>query len=135
MKLAACIIIPTGRTIEEVLAISRRNDITQWGLPGGKQDPGESNVQCACREVEEELGITFFPRDLIPLYSGACYGADGKDFWVTTYLLNDTFSGAVVDVEEGLAVKPMEMIDLCNPAASPFASYNLNVFSAWRALR
>jgi 8-oxo-dGTP pyrophosphatase MutT (NUDIX family) len=134
-ELAACIVIPTGNTIEEILAISRRNDFTKWGIPGGKQDPGESNAVCACREIGEELGIFLAPEDLIPLYSGACYGADGRDFWVTTYLLNDIFSGMVESPEEGLWVKPMEIITLCSETLSPFAYYNQNVVAAWRRLR
>jgi 8-oxo-dGTP pyrophosphatase MutT (NUDIX family) len=134
-ELAACIVIPTGNTIEEILAISRRNDFTKWGIPGGKQDPCETNVECACREIEEEMGITILQRDLIPLYSGACYGSDGRDFWVTTYLLDGTFSGMAVAAEEGLQVKPMEIITLCNERVSPFASYNQHVVNAWRHLR
>jgi len=132
---AACIVIPTGNTIEEILAVSRRHDTTKWGIPGGKQDPGESNAVCACREVGEELGIFLAPEDLTPLYSGPCYGADGRNFWVTTYLLEDTFSGIVHDVEEGLLVKPFEIITLCNESVSPFAAYNQHVVAAWRSLK
>ncbi len=27
-------------------------------LPGGKRDPGESDLECLCREIAEELGVT-----------------------------------------------------------------------------
>lgn len=131
---AACIVIPTGNTIEEILAISRRNDFTRWGIPGGKQDPGESNVECACREILEEVGIQVYPADLIPLYTGACYGADGKHFWVTAYLLKEPFTGMITDVEEGFRVKPMELLDLCDDSVSPFSSYNRKVLYAWNTL-
>ena len=30
----------------------------RWDLPKGHVDPGESNLQCAYRELEEETGIT-----------------------------------------------------------------------------
>lgn len=30
----------------------------RWDLPKGHVDPGESNLQCALRELEEETGIT-----------------------------------------------------------------------------
>ena len=30
----------------------------RWDLPKGHIDPGESNLQCALRELEEETGIT-----------------------------------------------------------------------------
>lgn len=42
---------------DRYLSISRRNDATRWGLPGGKVDPYEANVEAICREVEEETGV------------------------------------------------------------------------------
>ena len=30
----------------------------RWDLPKGHADPGESNLECALRELEEETGIT-----------------------------------------------------------------------------
>lgn len=134
-ELAACVLIPTGRTAEEILAVSRRNSTTQWGIPGGKQDPGESNVQCACRELQEEIGIEVKPEDLIPLYTGPCYGADGHNFWVTSYLLNGAVTGQPADPEEGLLVKPMELDYLCQLSVSPFSWYNEQVKFAWRLLK
>ena len=44
---------PTG-TVPVVCAIYRRG---VWDLPKGKQDPGETIVDCARREVREEVGI------------------------------------------------------------------------------
>lgn len=134
-ELASCVVVPTGNTIEEILAISRRNNPNKWGIPGGKQDPSESSAVCACRELGEELGLFLNPSDLIPIYSGPCYGADGRNFWVTTYLLDDLFSGMVESPEEGLLVKPFEIVALCNENVSPFAAYNQHVVAAWRSLK
>jgi len=55
-KYAACCLILSddGR----VLAVSRRDDPTAWGLPGGKVDPGETPMQAAGRELQEETGLT-----------------------------------------------------------------------------
>jgi 8-oxo-dGTP pyrophosphatase MutT (NUDIX family) len=39
---------------DEVLLIRRKG---LWDLPKGKQDKGEAILECACREVREELGI------------------------------------------------------------------------------
>jgi 8-oxo-dGTP pyrophosphatase MutT (NUDIX family) len=36
----------------------------RWDLPKGRVDPGESDLECACREFEEETGI---PRSSIEL--------------------------------------------------------------------
>lgn len=39
------------------ILLQRRRDTGQWALPGGKQDIGETAVQCAIRECVEETGI------------------------------------------------------------------------------
>jgi mRNA-decapping enzyme subunit 2 len=39
----------------------------KWGIPKGKQNKGESNVECARRELEEETGLKLSEQDLIPL--------------------------------------------------------------------
>jgi len=33
----------------------------QWALPGGRLDPGETALEAAIREVEEEIGLTLSP--------------------------------------------------------------------------
>jgi 8-oxo-dGTP pyrophosphatase MutT (NUDIX family) len=129
---AACVLLPTQNTIEEILAISRRNDTTQWGIPGGKQDSDECNVDCALREISEECGLVLDKTLLIPLYSGACYGKDGRHFWVTTYLYPKPRRVRYL-AEEGFEIKPMEIETLCNPEVSPFSDYNIKVRDAWRA--
>ena len=39
------------------LAVSRKNELTKFGLPGGSIDPGESPKEAAIRETFEESGI------------------------------------------------------------------------------
>ena len=41
-----------------------RGHAGQWSLPGGRCDPGESAVEAALREVEEELGLVLAPEEL-----------------------------------------------------------------------
>ena len=132
LKPAVCVVLPTFNQIEELLAVSRRNDPTQWGIPGGKVDHHETNLDAAIREICEETQLRLVPHELHPIYSGPCYGADGKDFWVTTYLYRIGFSGAYKP-EEGLLIKPMNIEQLCDVLASPFAAYNRKVREAWRA--
>ena len=46
-------------------AAEMRAHAGQWALPGGRCDPGESAEQAALRELEEELGLTLPPADIL----------------------------------------------------------------------
>ncbi|WP_413317409.1 NUDIX domain-containing protein [Agrococcus sp. 1P02AA] len=35
----------------------RKRGTSAWMLPGGKPEPGETAIECAVREVHEELGV------------------------------------------------------------------------------
>lgn len=45
----------------------RKAGTDRFMLPGGKWEAGESPLECAIREVDEELGVTLTPRELSPL--------------------------------------------------------------------
>lgn len=130
MKQAVCVVIKNkyGR----YLAVSRRNDLTQWGFPGGKVDPGESNVEAAVRETFEEIGVRFTYNDLIPIYTGICLGKDGCNFWVTTYFLSREVDPGLDDYtpEEDISITWMDNYALTHPDHSPFAHYNREIFKS-----
>ena len=46
------------------LLLELRSDVLFWGLTGGRLDPGETPVECGCREVMEETGIQLRPCQL-----------------------------------------------------------------------
>lgn len=50
-----------------VLAISRGTDIENWGLPGGKTEPGETFEEAAVRELYEETGVDARASRLVPV--------------------------------------------------------------------
>ena len=98
MKRAVCVLIHESNGSGRVLATSRRNDNTQWGFPGGKVDPGESDVQAAVRELKEETGLTVPVSSLVPVYCDETTG-----FICTTFLVTTSVYGSIV-AEKGIEV-------------------------------
>lgn len=131
MKQGVCVIIDVYGN-EEVLAISRRNNHTLWGLPGGKVDQGESPEEAAVRELKEECGLNLDKHHLVPIYVGPCYGKDGNDFWTTAYYYDGPVNQIPEACEEGFKLSVMPFIKLANETVSPFANYNLNVIPKLR---
>lgn len=48
-----------------VLAVSRKDNHEDFGLPGGKVDPGETPEQAAIRETKEETGLDIHDLQLV----------------------------------------------------------------------
>jgi ADP-ribose pyrophosphatase YjhB (NUDIX family) len=111
------------------LAVTRKNNKDQIGLPGGKVDPGEDEATAARRETIKETGLHFAKRDLVPLYTGFCRGE--VNYWVTTYLFVGTeLDDKITEPEPGIEQKVITRNELCNDLNSPFANYNCAVFAA-----
>lgn len=55
------VLVVRGEPIEQFLLMRHKD---RWDLPKGHVDPGETDIQCALRELEEETGI---PADAIEI--------------------------------------------------------------------
>lgn len=74
---AVVIVHPDGR----VLGVSRKDDHTAFGVPGGKFDPEDGDwenpddrVRAALRELREETGVVLDPKDVLALGMRECPG-------------------------------------------------------------
>lgn len=76
---AACVFIQNAEG--KVLAVSRKDDSTKFGLPGGKVDPGESDMQAASRELREETGVDISTLALRKVFEDT----DDFEYWTTCY--------------------------------------------------
>jgi 8-oxo-dGTP pyrophosphatase MutT (NUDIX family) len=128
MKTAVALLLfdPHGA---KVLAINRRDNPNLWGLPGGKVDFGESNVEAALREMREETGVNLFAPELIPIYTEVCPGA--VNYWCTTYLCDARVNPGSLRPEEGLSLDWFWPEELSKRDISPFANYNSRAFMAF----
>jgi 8-oxo-dGTP diphosphatase len=130
MKTAVCLLLQHAG---KYLAVSRRDIPDQWGFPGGKADPYETDAEAVLRESKEEVWLLACLTSFSPLYSGHCPGE--VDYWVTTYAFVDPVPVTSLDqlkAEDKLSMDWLTEDELCNPATSPFAEYNIQVFKALR---
>ena len=61
---------PTGACViltkeDKILGVTRKYNHSDWGLPGGKLDPGETALEAIIRESKEETGLDIFNVELI----------------------------------------------------------------------
>lgn len=132
MKKAVCIVIrkaPDAKcSIERYFSISRKNDSTKWGFPGGKVEEDETNIQAIIREVHEEIGVLIKEEDAVEIFNDVCPGDVYYD--VTTYLFTGDMDFSQTKAEEGYNLGYMTSCDLCDYTFSPFSDYNRKVFKA-----
>lgn len=69
------------------LLIGKRSDTGRWCMPGGHVEDGETPVQGARRELEEETGISVDAADLKPISAKVVTGYSGKQLQIYSYLL------------------------------------------------
>jgi mutator protein MutT len=92
-----------ARREDEVLLLKRRKHPFPglWTAPGGKVDHGESPVECAVRELQEETGLR--ARD--PVLRGVITETSPRDDWqwlIFAYVVRDVAGEVTGDGCEGI---------------------------------
>jgi 8-oxo-dGTP diphosphatase len=97
----ATLMFIVDESAESVLLIRKKRGLGAGKIngPGGKRDPGESSLQCAVRETQEELGVTA----LDPVKHGELWFAfvDGLQMHVDVYLAT-RYEGQAVETDEAV---------------------------------
>ena len=109
-----------------VLAVSRKHDETDLGLPGGKLDPGETFQEAVIRETKEETNLDII--DVLPVFGDAC-GTPGVHHvhWCMAFLCKAT--GTLKRMEKGRVVwvPTQRLITKPDGTFNSFGEYNSQV--------
>jgi ADP-ribose pyrophosphatase YjhB (NUDIX family) len=113
-RAAGILIIEDGK----VLAVSRKNNQNDFGIPGGKCEEGEAFEDCAVRELFEETGLKAYGARQIFVEVDDCG-------WVMAACAVEGYVGEIKTNEAGKIawLTPKELV-----TNSSFANYNKKLF-------
>jgi len=117
LRAACCLIIHPDNG--KILAVSRKDDPNDWGMPGGHVDPGETPEAAAARELKEETGLA--ATALKPVFTLL----DDHGFETSTFQCD--YIGEFFTDETG-RIAWVDPSVLVSSKSSQFASYNVELF-------
>ncbi|ADI96453.1 putative NUDIX hydrolase [Acinetobacter phage Ac42] len=121
---AACVLIMDASG--KIVTVSRKNDHNDFGMPGGKVDPGEDELTSAVREVLEETGYDISSTIIEkPIHVGMCCGYKTSTF--LAFLTKEAKANQVMvhESETGKVV----LQDMSVLLTGSFAAYNQQVLN------
>lgn len=125
VKTAVCVLYEKDGLF---LSVSRKDDPTDIGLPGGKLDEGETLIQCAKRELLEETGYDLQISPWNPFFMVDENGMFTVTFKATSL---DSIGKEVIlstDEEETGVVSFVDKEELCKGSFSSYNQAMLNHF-------
>jgi 8-oxo-dGTP pyrophosphatase MutT (NUDIX family) len=114
-----------------VLAISRREDPSKFGLAGGKLEEGETPTQAAIRETLEETGVRITSCDYIYTRVEPRHNNDGEDFNTHCFYAIDWDDTNMVQSSDEGVVKWLSASELTSPVTGAFPHYNAQTIAAY----
>lgn len=129
MKQASVMLIVNSEGL--ILGVSRRNDSTKFGLPGGKLEPSETAMEAGIRETVEETGIKV--NSCVEIYKRMepAGSTDGFPFYTYCFYATD-WEGTPTDSDEGV-VRWLKSSDLTGDTGA-FAEYNRNTLAKFKEM-
>ena len=121
-KVAVCVLIVDQKSCN-FLSVSLKDDHTDFNLPGGKVELGESLIEAGIREIKEETGIDIFSLQFL-------YESYDVDCQVITFYTNN-FEGSIYTKENHI-VKWLPLYDLTKSKKWP--EYNSKVYEMYLKL-
>ena len=121
-KLAVCVLIINKKNMN-FLSVSLKTDHTDFNLPGGSVEIGETLIEAGVREVKEETGIDVFNLKFL-------YKDYDNDTIVSTYYTTDYIGD--IFTKENHIVKWLPIYELTN--SKKWKEYNSEIYNQFLKL-